>query len=912
MADHIFLNGDHRKEQSFTSRQTPVNKKRSLDRQSREQHAAMLFRQLSEAWEASAGAPPEEAIVTLERQLGVYLSFAVRKSHSDSIKSLMQENKGIYIRTVADGTGDLSDAVIVTVWVPKDEHRFFYKKLDDFRNITKFSAEILPENKDLIIKLAREKNYKRAQAKPVKSGIKFHVEVPEKDIKTFLEEFGDKFIAGTEKFHPVQEALVTSIDKILTTLLDHFCPFGLPEGDDAEWLEVWLATEMEERKQKEDQEDRASNNEAHQIVEERFRELAQSKGMEVSNERLVFPDRVVLLSQMTRDQANELLMSSDDIAEFRPAESCAGYIYREGKEDQNDLMNESLSRVQWPIDPIASVCILDTGANNAHPMLEQLLDDSDCHTVEPDWETHDHHGHGTEMAGLAAYGGDFGEKLISNKEIQLTHVLESVKLLPPQGHTDPHLWAELTDQATARASLSEKAAKRQRCFSMSITSNLPNDKTHAGRPSSWSGGIDQIAYSHRDHERRLFIISAGNATGDGYPDQNLARSVESPGQAWNALTVGAYTEKIQISPEHFPNHEPLAKKGELSPYSTTGLEWEPKWPNKPDVVFEGGNLAVNKANQSLADPDDLVLLTTNKDFISKKPFTLTWGTSAACALASHLAGALIASYPKAWPETIRGLIVHSAEWTPAMKKQFLSEKARDESKPRKQEYARLLKIVGHGVPNYHKARECGDNTLTLISEQTIKPFKKITGKGGKYNHMHLHRLPWPREILESLGEQPISVKVTLSYFIDPSPEGRAWAQRYRYQSHAFRFAMKKPGQSEEDFVSSINAEALDNEDGNPVSSTSGKMDKWRIEEATRFRGSVHSDTIPKERLTAVELADCNLIAVYPVVGWFRERLGALRYDETVRYSLIVSIETEKEDIYTTVKEMVDIPVATTV
>ena len=41
-------------------------------------------------------------------------------------------------------------------------------------------------------------------------------------------------------------------------------------------------------------------------------------------------------------------------------------------------------------------------------------------------------------------------------------------------------------------------------------------------------------------------------------------------------------------------------------------------------------------------------------------------TSAATALASKFAAELYYSYSNLWPETIRGLIVHAADWTPAM------------------------------------------------------------------------------------------------------------------------------------------------------------------------------------------------------------------------------------------------------
>ena len=49
-------------------------------------------------------------------------------------------------------------------------------------------------------------------------------------------------------------------------------------------------------------------------------------------------------------------------------------------------------------------------------------------------------------------------------------------------------------------------------------------------------------------------------------------------------------------------------------------------------------------------------------------------------------------------------------------------------------------------------------------------------------------------------------------------------------------------------------------------------------------------------LSAAELSDCNLIAVYPVVGWWRERAYLKRYDKSIRYSLVVSLSTPRTDV----------------
>src|SRR5436190_21810557 len=93
------------------------------------------------------------------------------------------------------------------------------------------------------------------------------------------------------------------------------------------------------------------------------------------------------------------------------------------------------------------------------------------------------------------------------------------------------------------------------------------------------------------------ILSAGNIAVDVMPADYLERNdlepVEDPAQAWNALSVGAFTEKVNINDPTFAGYVPIAPAGELSPRSRTSVAWERQWPVKPDVMFEGGNLAHN-------------------------------------------------------------------------------------------------------------------------------------------------------------------------------------------------------------------------------------------------------------------------------------------------------------------------------
>jgi hypothetical protein len=205
-------------------------------------------------------------------------------------------------------------------------------------------------------------------------------------------------------------------------------------------------------------------------------------------------------------------------------------------------------------------------------------------------------------------------------------------------------------------------------------------------------------------------------------------------------------------------------------------------------------------------------------------------------------------------------------------------------------------MCGYGGPSIERAISCAANSLSLISQAELQPFDKhATQSRYVSKDMHLYRLPWPVDVLRGLGALPVQMRVTLSYFIEPSPGEVGWKDRYRYASHALRFELNGPGEEEAEFVQRVNRKARE-EDEHP--GTEGAADHWTLGE-TRNVGSIHSDVWSG---TAAQLAGSNLIAVHPAVGWWRERPHLGRFDKQTRYSLIVSFSLpgQEIDIYTPV------------
>lgn len=168
--------------------------------------------------------------------------------------------------------------------------------------------------------------------------------------------------------------------------------------------------------------------------------------------------------------------------------------------------------------------------------------------------------------------------------------------------------------------------------------------------------------------------------------------------------------------------------------------------------------------------------------------------------------------------------------------------------------------------------------------------------------MHLHQLPWPTEALQDLAGTVVELRVTLSYFVEPSPGRRGWKYRHRYASHGLRFDIKTAEESLEEFRVRINK--LAREEGEKSHTESG-AEEWTLGPKLRHKGSLHSDFWLG---TAARLAQRNIIAISPVIGWWRERHQLERWNRPARYALVVSIRSPRTDIdiYTPVETQISV------
>jgi len=595
------------------------------------------------------------------------------------------------------------------------------------------------------------------------------------------------------------------------------------------------------------------------------------------------PEQVYFFVRLTTTQLDELRNATDCIYSIDLAPQPLRDLKLFDDVSSWDLADFALGR---PGDDAPAVVLLDTGIATGHPLLREAI--LTATTVGPEIPSpEDTHGHGTKMAGIALHR-DIGAA-IERGSVEATHWLQSSRLLiaPKYGTAadeNYEKWPILLERAV-RAAEDADPIPRNRAFVLAVTRSMQDPPLDGIAPTLWSQSVDQLAFGQGNG--RLLIVAAGNARvekwlalAEEYPQLQLSEKIHQPAQASNALTVGAFTERVEL-----PNDKDYAEArvvatnpGGISPYTSTGLAGS-EWPIKPDVVFEGGNLAISPGLTDASVPT-LSGLTTSHRHMQGSPLGLMSMTSEASARVAHLAARIWRLEPKLRPETVRALIVQSASWTRAMVADF---PGRDDR----------LQACGYGVPNERLASECAQGVATIVVEDTMpnavveeapkkQAPKRATTKTTEpkiRRKVKLYRLPLPESLLGD-ADLEVELRITLSYFPEPNTFGRR-----TYHGLDLKWDMQGPHESAEAFQRRINALLRPKgKDGKRVKIEKTKSFDWDIGIERRSRGTVQSD---RWRGRMSELVGDKLIAIIPVLGWWDKRIS-LKAQE-MQFSVVVSV-----------------------
>jgi len=544
-----------------------------------------------------------------------------------------------------------------------------------------------------------------------------------------------------------------------------------------------------------------------------------------------------------------------------------------------------------PDDDAPAVCIIDSGIQEAHLLLQPAIDQTTSHCLLPGRNPNEVEdqvspgGHGTRVAGAILYG----ENVAANLASQLPYWIQNARVLDNYNRMPEELFPPQAIRAVVQRF--SQTEHQTRIYNHSINANAPCRTRYM---SAWAAEIDLLSVTNDV----LIIQSAGNllvsgtntqpgvrehlAAGRDYPSFLLEPStrIANPAQSLQALTVGsvAYGFFEQNGWRTFAQ-----KNGQPSAFSRTGFGiWNVI---KPEVVEFGGDDVRTINTPPDVQPGGRIAeacpeLVRSTMFPPSPAYNRDeTGTSFTTPKVARIAARLQTVLPEEPALLYRALIVQSARW-PQWAEAILAElrniDQRADQERRQQlldQASQTIRMIGYGVPNQDIATTNTDYRTTFITsgETSIRA-----------RECHIYQVPIPAALRGQGDEFDIRIDVTLSYCAQPRRTRRklrrylsTWvdwkSSKLREELNVFRArAMKDIENEEEPLPGTVLPWTLHE-----------KPNHGWIRSASRGSGTVQKDwAVVKSN----NLPDNFCIAVVGHPGWSHDP------DSSASYTLAVSLE----------------------
>lgn len=549
-----------------------------------------------------------------------------------------------------------------------------------------------------------------------------------------------------------------------------------------------------------------------------------------------------------------------------------------------------------PDDDAPAVCVIDSGIQEAHLLIQPAIDDTASRCYLPGRPADDvgdfvsPNGHGTRVAGAVLYG----ETVATEGQPQLPFWIQNARVLDDNNIMPTALFPpELIRSVIERY---HHSSRQTRIFNHSINSFSYCRLRHM---SAWAAEIDLLCAEYDV----LVVQSTGNlgitapvpqagvrdhlVAGRVYPDYLYEPSarIANPGQSLQALTVGSVA---------YGNFESGAwrtfalERDYPSSFSRSGFGiWNVI---KPEIVEYGGDDVytnnvppdVQGGGQIEAVCPDLVRTTLSPGPLNTRDET---GTSFAAPKVSRLVAQLQRILPDEPALLYRALIVQSARWPTWAEDMLVQIRQLDPH----HDYDRrleligkvsdLVRLIGYGIPDEERATGNTDYRTTFITA------------GDTHIHArecHIYQVPIPDELRRPADDFDIRLEVTLSYVAQPR---RTRRNLRRYLSTWVDWKSSKLWEE----INNFRARALRDEE-NDADAMAGGVLPWTFQEksdAGLIRGvRRNSGTVQKDWaiVKSNDLPAQFCIAVVGHQGWSNDP------DSTARYALTVTFEILGQEI----------------
>ncbi|MGO9547694.1 MAG: S8 family peptidase [Rhodomicrobium sp.] len=390
--------------------------------------------------------------------------------------------------------------------------------------------------------------------------------------------------------------------------------------------------------------------------------------------------------------------------------------------------------------------VIDSGVN-AHPLLDGVLVEQ--FGIPAALGTADEWGHGTKVAGIAAYG-DLRERIDTRSFAAPVRVI-SVRVINARGTFDD----DTTLPNQMRQAITLLAEKGCRIINMSL-----GDKSLApyadGRASAWAGELDTLA---REHDV-MIVVPAGNAaSGANAPWGNSNDAILKaypaylttpqnrlidPAIAANVVTVGAlaHGNGLRDDPDDGVQVQAVTSAEEPSPITRTGPGIGQAI--KPDFCDFGGTLVFNGFTDRLLRGQhwsSAGMLTLEPDY-RRSLFTAATGTSYAAPRVAYKAALIAARLPNSSANMIRALLAIASDIPPATRRR-LEPAARPNDAPG----LIVRQCVGYGVPQAARALASEERRVILLADRQELGIDQVA----------LYAIPLPEDFRSTKGKRTIRI-----------------------------------------------------------------------------------------------------------------------------------------------------------
>lgn len=331
-----------------------------------------------------------------------------------------------------------------------------------------------------------------------------------------------------------------------------------------------------------------------------------------------------------------------------------------------------------PSEDAMGILVIDSGIISNHPMLENCVGGEE-NFQSGETKIHDTVGHGTAVAGCAAYGDI--ESSIESKIFNPENWIFSAKVM----------YAERNDFTGTVSAVYDPEKLVEHQFKDAVESFLANSDYHIKVVNISLGNSNEVWHKHYFRQLPLaalidelayffphvtFIVAAGNQHPqstystlqeivDNYPaylTENDDFKIINPATSALALTVGSIAGTVRIGRERYGAEDiktPIANEQQPSPFTRTGNGINGMI--KPELVEYGGNLILSEMRSSIvADIGGKIALLNNRT--TEDIIKYDYGTSYSAPKVAHLAGKISNRYPQRTANFIKNMLLIGADY----------------------------------------------------------------------------------------------------------------------------------------------------------------------------------------------------------------------------------------------------------